>query len=829
MSNVKVILPTGYKPGKVTTRKTDLSKLVQLTGPKSMTVEFALSDDYEARISELITSLNLSQSKVAELQAKLDAILVPAPQPDPIPDPVPVPTPVPTKVESPDRTRGQTIIDSALQEWTFGEGGQGGGYKILADGQWMAGGSAVEFGYVNHTVFVLNSVGQWFIWQGGWRQCGDPFVIVVPDPAMPAEDANDCLRARYSEDDIKAGKCPDVIRRLVPSRSVAEMAAQGWWNLPQQDSADLKWPEEKIIDGEKFVKVNCDGDTSGNHYTTITSWRWTLPEGMQDDIWLTYEFVIDPDVKIGFNELGMKMPGFESQINLWGGFSARTWHGQPNQREKPAIYAPFTTYEYRPDSGDGYGEEPPSSGFVTESVRNTIDFRIKLNTPKDPANVQGTVDGWNHDGVREVWINDKRVMWAGNVMWRINPDARIDFVFYNIYHGGNTGPTATISYWVGPMLVSKKRGGTRRVIEQPVQTPEPTPTPVPTPTPTPIPFITPDWLKGRKAYVPFQIPGTRYDNVLWAGQLAFSGLAKHDDPAKGIARYYSFAVGGHAINGDNSFNQWDYINPSVKKLHPGSNPVGQYMTYPDGLPGSCHTYYLSYVIGNKVYRMFSMAPQPDWPPSTWVDPGKSHMACFDLDKMDYVKFSEGLPNKQWFAGRYTLMVATCCQHPDTQDVYYQNFEDMAILRAAPMQWEDQGSQGNMWGYAGSVIDTKRQLRVCPSADGIHIQDLKTKGYGVIGLTNDPAHALELANGSGAAYDEDNDLYVTGTGSWNFVEGQSRLAVWTTTPDGKVTYRFHLDDPNAGPYGRFDYFRTLKAILYVPANGGETWCIPTVDH
>jgi hypothetical protein len=60
-------------------------------------------------------------------------------------------------------------LTAGSDTWSWGAGGQGGGWAILRNGSQASGGSAVALFNDNGTIWVVNSSGQWYYWTGsGW-------------------------------------------------------------------------------------------------------------------------------------------------------------------------------------------------------------------------------------------------------------------------------------------------------------------------------------------------------------------------------------------------------------------------------------------------------------------------------------------------------------------------------------------------------------------------------------------------------------------------------------------------------------------------------------
>lgn len=646
--------------------------------------------------------------------------------------------------------------------------------------------------------------------------------VTAPFPLPADQPAGDSLRARFTETQLRAMASPDQHKYFYMDRDVAVLAAQGWTKLPDARFAALKLVDQKTFPeyGDvPFIKITSDGfdhlpDPSLAPYPseTLASWQYYPPTPL-DDAWLTYTFIIDPDAKDGFTETGFKLLGFESVLppapNDWGGFSARTWHGPPLLgADGAATYEPFATYEYRPDTGSGFGEivpdNIPTSYAPKEGKLITIDFRMAMNTAKVPNS--GLLADWNADGIREVWINDVRHRFDTNVLWRLNPAAAIQMLFMQLFHGGKILPSKPIHYWIGPVLLSKTRGGMLRTLAQQ-------------------PFVdvnAPAWRKGGKPmFVPFAVPGTDLSAVMSAQQIQYSGAAP--DAGPNSAGFVFLAPGGHAIPGHN--NQVcgiDYMQPqpTLRVLLAKSATVADDSAYfPDGQPGDFHLWYQAWQIRaqNVAVRLSATASHPS---ST----GFGYTDFFDkaTDKWGPTPSPIIRP---YNPALYTLYVAACGQHPVTEDIYYHNQEDAQVFRAATRKWEP-WANGIYWGFQGIAVDAGRNCEVFPNLEGgrelqfCHLNDATFTKSPVTGVDDLQTTAPE---GGMLTHDTDNDYY------WyaSRINGRTDIIQARAINAKTLHCELTVDLPysGAGPYNRFYFMPAVHAVMYVP-EAGPSICIPT---
>ena len=93
--------------------------------------------------------------------------------------------PPPGGTPSPDGTRGATIVDASLAVWTFGAAVNG-GFATLRNGSHVGGGGAVEYLWLGGKVYVRNSYGSWYEFNGtGWTSSENPTATAPPPPPPP--------------------------------------------------------------------------------------------------------------------------------------------------------------------------------------------------------------------------------------------------------------------------------------------------------------------------------------------------------------------------------------------------------------------------------------------------------------------------------------------------------------------------------------------------------------------------------------------------------------------------------------------------------------------
>jgi peptidoglycan hydrolase-like protein with peptidoglycan-binding domain len=356
--------------------------------------------------------------------------------------------------------------------------------------------------------------------------------VLVTDPAKQLGGVRAGLASTVAKDSDLASLAPVLLyREMDPIKTPTE-----WSNYGMASNKEYKtWS-----DGTKAVRLSSYIPEYGTNTVTLSSWHlYAQPVGNPpkpyernlndgyEDLYFRYQLMIDPDVKFGMNEIGVKLPGMGGMYDGWpglpnydghldeAGWSGRMLHGQQGPGN-PDVYR-LKWYWY----GANHSVNSPDRGaaMLTDTSLKagkiySMEQHVKLNT----KNANGT---WNSDGVLEYWVDGVRVYHDDAVLIRANEVIQIqDIPFMNVYHGGTQAPSKPIHYELGPTVVATKYIGPPKTyffdagpvstptptpaptpvptpapqptpVPQPVPTPTPTPTPVPVPTPTPTPTPTP--------------------------------------------------------------------------------------------------------------------------------------------------------------------------------------------------------------------------------------------------------------------------------------------------------------------------------------------------
>ena len=340
--------------------------------------------------------------------------------------------------ESANGSRGSRVVDA--QGSTFAVSAPGQGWYatnpvITKDGRGIGSGDSLL--YWKQTVYVHQTTGQWFKWTGSTLvtvgnadptgiEVIPPTQIAVPKPIPSA----DCIRATYTEAQLAAGVHPDLIYL---SFAKDRIGAQGFTNFYTNHIREFK-----LINRVWFAKHGSFGTNSdGSTYLTPTLCSWSKPLPVPlEQCWASWTLIIDPDVKLGLTELGIKLHGISGNQN---GFPVSVADIKTSDRRTlPARYL-LGAYEYHQDGTAQLFV--PSRAYMYEGHMHTIDVGLRMNTP-------GVANGR-----RELWIDDQRVIFDNNVNFRSNSNALFSSVSVQIFAGGTGRPAREIHVWSGPMLI----------------------------------------------------------------------------------------------------------------------------------------------------------------------------------------------------------------------------------------------------------------------------------------------------------------------------------------------------------------------------------------
>ena len=181
-----------------------------------------------------------------------------------------------------------------------------------------------------------------------------------------------------------------------------------------------------------------------------TKQMWTgtaLGRAELNDLYLRYCFMLESDVWVGFNELGMKLAGFASGSTI----STVMWHAQPDAQNRIRL----TTYWFGGNLQPGtHGGDWLQGYYLDPGQWYCIEQHFKVNT----RNADGSI---NDDAELDVWLDDRPVYSRRNFRVHSSPTIPIEIqqVHGQIYHGGRNTPLTPIHYRVTGVALAKRRIG----------------------------------------------------------------------------------------------------------------------------------------------------------------------------------------------------------------------------------------------------------------------------------------------------------------------------------------------------------------------------------
>ena len=206
--------------------------------------------------------------------------------------------------------------------------------------------------------------------------------------------------------------------------------------IPNNDSS-------QIMNWHKYLNQN-----------TKAMWTGTaLGSVPMNDLYLRYCLMLEPDILVGMNEIGVKLAGFKAlPQNV---VSTTMWHAQPDAQGRIRL----TTYWW----GEGlqtdkwWAADLITGRYLIPGQWHCLEQHLKLNS----MNPDGTP---NADAVMEAWLDDALIFSKSNfVIHRYTgPNLGIDAVHGQIYHGGQSVPLKPIHYRMTGFALAKRRIGMPR-------------------------------------------------------------------------------------------------------------------------------------------------------------------------------------------------------------------------------------------------------------------------------------------------------------------------------------------------------------------------------
>lgn len=304
-----------------------------------------------------------------------------------------------------------------------------------------------------------------------------PAVVIPPSGLLVDEVANEAALASH----------PDVLWYPGPTgaQTLYDILPDDWWG---NQGGDPDWfgftagweairghppappgEDEPIVDVPEYGTraVRWGSQYPGQTFydgATIQSWRKWINENTKETTspavqtgplaagYMRFMVMLEADVEAGFNELGLKLSGFEP-VEV-GGPDAHSiaWYAPPSGGVAALHhYTASTTF----------GQEHPSAALGVNLVLgqwHCIEIYMKMNSTVDTS-----------DGEHRMWLDDVLVLERTNFKWAANFGANglseIGQVRGQIYHGGvNNAPDPQIHHRQFGYCLATRRIGAAKLI-----------------------------------------------------------------------------------------------------------------------------------------------------------------------------------------------------------------------------------------------------------------------------------------------------------------------------------------------------------------------------
>ena len=531
---------------------------------------------------------------------------------------------------------------------------------------------------------------------------------------------------------------------------------------------------------------------SGDSGSSILTWREYPANGKTyRELYTRYLLKIDPDVYVGMNELGVKLPGFEGS-----GFSYRMEHGAQSAANPGVFRLVMYTYDATRSFDDPNRGSLDRKTLVCLKAAQlySIEQHVKLNTLAPDGSA-------NPDGIIEIFVDGVLVYADYKAQVSASANATITSMpFANFFHGGSTVPKAPIHYEFSGIATSQRYIG-------PVKT-----------QPVTKSATWPSWRRNMIAGQVSSIPGSSLARL---GANNPNAINAWTGLAAGTGAWYSAANGGHTDSSDNGVYSIDLTNdaPGWKVLHPATGTTsipsaadaaaGRLEYYRDGRPAARHSYYSPQVIGarNRVMLFYCAA--------AWGN-GNANDPVVDGFRLDV---NEWDPQGAWHRGLVRNTLAQCvAKHPQTEDVYCAMNGEFAKWTQMTGEWSALVPRPAVQlQFCGSLIDAKRNRWVFSSGKSLSIIDLSTLGYtktALTGIANEP----NFDDYNNVVHDTNDDAYIVCC---------SDGRVYRIDPDSGLTAKTsQLPAARNGVQNRFAYFDSLGGVAYYPEYSSDILFLAT---
>jgi len=205
--------------------------------------------------------------------------------------------------------------------------------------------------------------------------------------------------------------------------------------------------------GLQYFRFSSDPNASPTNttgaYSRLIEWYIGVPS--TTEAYARWAMYIEPDVAVGFNELGLKLPGL-GNAGGWGTvvgqtevISLRCEHSPPGPNNS-GLYG-LLTYDYSVESGSGFGVIENANALLRQGQWYVIEQHAKLNTPGVS------------DGIQELYVDGNLVFQRTDVHYRDQSNTTLLNFQFNFYHGGLNAPLSPIHYRIARLGVSSSYMG----------------------------------------------------------------------------------------------------------------------------------------------------------------------------------------------------------------------------------------------------------------------------------------------------------------------------------------------------------------------------------
>ena len=225
----------------------------------------------------------------------------------------------------------------------------------------------------------------------------------------------------------------------------------GYGDMPDGTAEFINGPNGLPIMRFSSLPVGAmwDGKVSPGNQRLVAAFLYPPP---LRELWVRYVIAVESDVRTshGFNELGMKLPGFRGP---W--VSARNEHRPPDYMN-PGIYGLGGTWCFPLDGVDDPREADCAKFQTFDGSPMLVEGRYYVLTQHMVLNTFAADGTPNRDGLFEAFVNGNKVYSTPHRIYKVPADLenRNTFFHLNVYHGGMGVPLAKFHYRLGATVIS---------------------------------------------------------------------------------------------------------------------------------------------------------------------------------------------------------------------------------------------------------------------------------------------------------------------------------------------------------------------------------------